>query len=172
MIDKKKTLDKWKPVLENMGVKDQSKLDWMSEYAEQHNLQDNTKQLRNEKIDDLLENQAKELLNDSATASTDFSGVLFPLVKKVAAQTIAMGNGVTQEDVDKAIVDRERIIRENREGKINEVLFDEEYEVQEVPEIPEIIGGIVPVTPMGAPIGNLMYLDYKYEGLTASTDEK
>ena len=38
-IDKKKALKKWTPILESLGVKDNDvKLDWMSEYAEYHAL--------------------------------------------------------------------------------------------------------------------------------------
>lgn len=35
-IDKNKALKKWSPILENLGVKDQDKQMWMSEYAEFH----------------------------------------------------------------------------------------------------------------------------------------
>ena len=35
-INKKKVLEKWAPVLENFGIKDKDKLEWLSEYAEKH----------------------------------------------------------------------------------------------------------------------------------------
>ena len=40
-IDKQKALKKWSPVLENMGVRDEDRLDWMSEYAEFHSINEN-----------------------------------------------------------------------------------------------------------------------------------
>lgn len=40
-IDKSKALKKWAPVLENMGVSGEDKLDWMSEYAEFHSINEN-----------------------------------------------------------------------------------------------------------------------------------
>jgi len=40
-IDKQKALKKWAPVLENMGVAGDEKLDWMSEYAEFHSINEN-----------------------------------------------------------------------------------------------------------------------------------
>jgi len=40
-IDKQKALKKWSPVLENMGVAGEDRLDWMSEYAEFHSINEN-----------------------------------------------------------------------------------------------------------------------------------
>ncbi len=40
-IDKQKALKKWAPVLENMGVTGEDRLDWMSEYAEYHSINEN-----------------------------------------------------------------------------------------------------------------------------------
>jgi len=40
-IDKQKALKKWAPVLENMGVAGEERLDWMSEYAEYHSINEN-----------------------------------------------------------------------------------------------------------------------------------
>jgi len=40
-IDKTKALNKWSPVLENMGILDADRLDWMSEYAEFHSINEN-----------------------------------------------------------------------------------------------------------------------------------
>lgn len=37
-IDKKKALKKWSPILESLGVADSSKVEWMSEYAEFHSI--------------------------------------------------------------------------------------------------------------------------------------
>lgn len=40
-IDKQKAFKKWAPVLENMGVSGEDRLDWMSEYAEFHSINEN-----------------------------------------------------------------------------------------------------------------------------------
>jgi hypothetical protein len=40
-IDKQKALKKWAPVLENMGVAGDERLDWMSELAEYHSINEN-----------------------------------------------------------------------------------------------------------------------------------
>lgn len=40
-IDKAKALKKWSPVLENMGVISEERLDWMSELAEYHSINEN-----------------------------------------------------------------------------------------------------------------------------------
>jgi hypothetical protein len=40
-IDKQKAIKKWAPVLENMGVTGDERLDWMSEYAEFHSINEN-----------------------------------------------------------------------------------------------------------------------------------
>ena len=39
-IDKKKAINKWSPVLENMGVAEE-RVEWMSEMAEFHSINEN-----------------------------------------------------------------------------------------------------------------------------------
>jgi len=41
LIDSKKAVAKWKPVLESLGVSDLTKQQWMAEYAEMHSLNEN-----------------------------------------------------------------------------------------------------------------------------------
>lgn len=41
IVDKQKALKKWTPVLESLNVSDSEKRDWMSEYAEMHQLNEN-----------------------------------------------------------------------------------------------------------------------------------
>jgi len=41
IIDNQKAINKWKPVLESLGVSDPYKMKWMSEYAEMHSLNEN-----------------------------------------------------------------------------------------------------------------------------------
>jgi hypothetical protein len=40
-IDSQKAINKWQPVLENMGVNDETRIGWMSEYAEYHSINEN-----------------------------------------------------------------------------------------------------------------------------------
>jgi hypothetical protein len=40
-IDKQKAVKKWGPVLENMGVTNEERIDWLSEYAEFHSINEN-----------------------------------------------------------------------------------------------------------------------------------
>lgn len=40
-VDKTKAIGKWTPVLENMGINDADRIDWMSEYAEFHSINEN-----------------------------------------------------------------------------------------------------------------------------------
>ena len=40
-IDKSKATKKWAPVLENMGVIVEDRVEWMSEYAEYHSINEN-----------------------------------------------------------------------------------------------------------------------------------
>ena len=40
-INKDKAVKKWTPVLENMGVTNEDRLDWLSEYAEYHTINEN-----------------------------------------------------------------------------------------------------------------------------------
>jgi len=40
-IDKQKAINKWAPVLENMGVIGEDRIDWMAEYAEYHAINEN-----------------------------------------------------------------------------------------------------------------------------------
>ena len=42
VVDKKKALKKWSPILESLGVTDNTAQDWMSEYAEYHSINENT----------------------------------------------------------------------------------------------------------------------------------
>lgn len=96
----------------------------------------------------------------SATQSeSSFDGIAFPIVRKVVAQTLG-GPTVTEED-------RNKIIEENRIGKIESIIDDVKFEPKEVPEINP---GIVPVKPLGMPQGNLFYMDFKYESSGTSSN--
>jgi hypothetical protein len=98
-IDKQKAMKKWSPVLENMGVAGEERLDWMSEYAEFHSINENAyanasnvsgmgaviaAQPNSLAGNTLLGNQA------NAIGSGDVGQNLLPVAMKIAAQTIGL----------------------------------------------------------------------------------
>jgi hypothetical protein len=104
-IDKQKALKKWSPVLENMGVTGEDRLDWMSEYAEYHSINENA--YSNATIAGMGSvqspqpsyfagyNQATVTSNSWDTTkgnfgSGDLGQNLLPVAMKIAAQTIGL----------------------------------------------------------------------------------
>ena len=103
-IDKQKALKKWSPVLENMGVEGEDRLDWMSEYAEYHSINENA--YANATIagmGSVLSPQPSAYpgFNQTTQTSTsydnrgnfgsgDLGQNLLPVAMKIAAQTIGL----------------------------------------------------------------------------------
>jgi hypothetical protein len=107
-IDKTKALKKWGPVLENMGVQSEEKLDWMSEYAEYHAINENA--YINASISGMGAVQSPQpsvfagstlnaspytntnytLSNTGNVGSGDLGQNLLPVAMKIAAQTIGL----------------------------------------------------------------------------------
>lgn len=100
-IDKAKALKKWSPVLENMGVEGEDRLDWMSEYAEYHSINENA--YLNAGIAGMgavLSPQPSTLAgalqgtnwsgNSGTPGSGDLGQNLLPVAMKIAAQTIGL----------------------------------------------------------------------------------
>lgn len=100
-IDKVKALKKWSPVLENMGVDGEDKLDWMSEYAEYHSINENA--YLNAGIAGMggvVAPQPSTLAgalqgtnwsgNSGTPGSGDLGQNLLPVAMKIAAQTIGL----------------------------------------------------------------------------------
>jgi hypothetical protein len=100
-IDKQKAFKKWAPVLENMGVQGEERLDWMSEYAEYHSINENA--YVNAGIAGMggvLAPQPSTLAgalqgtawssNSGAAGSGDLGQNLLPVAMKIAAQTIGL----------------------------------------------------------------------------------
>jgi len=141
---KKKALDKWKPILDSVGVTG-SKADWLSQYA--------SAQTANE---DFINQPTKE-----------FPSIL-PMVMKIAAQTIGMDlvsvqpmsgpGGTSKEEMDRI---KAEIKAENRDSKIDSVIEGSEYVEKKVEDHPDYNG----------PSSGLFYLDYTYGGSTSSSDE-
>jgi hypothetical protein len=97
----------------------------------------------------------------------NFSGIIFPIVRRVTAQTIGMG-GETKERIEK----RSRI------QKLKRILSDEEFsEIVDEETYKEILeikneGGLISVQPLSGPIGHLMYIDFVYGEKENSTTIK
>lgn len=96
-IDKSKALKKWTPVLENMGIKDDTRLDWMSEYAEFHSINENAYNNAGlAGMGSVLSPQPSAFpgvnvgANAGTTGSGDLGQNLLPVSMKIAAQTIGL----------------------------------------------------------------------------------
>ena len=104
-IDKQKALKKWAPVLENMGVAGEDRLDWMSEYAEFHSINENA--YVNSTLAGMGNVQSPQPstfagYNQATSTSTtwqqstgnfgsgDLGQNLLPVAMKIAAQTIGL----------------------------------------------------------------------------------
>lgn len=143
---KEDIMKKWSPILESMGVTNSH---WGN-------------------LSQLAENQSNHILEENTIASEQFPSLL-PIARKIAAQTIG---GMSKEE-------RERIESEvksqNRDGKIDALIEGKEYTEKKVEEHPDYKSGtdLVPVQPLSSPLGQLFYLDYKYDGnLINSTSHK
>tara|TARA_Y100000389_G_scaffold78103_1_gene74882 strand:- start:6356 stop:8026 length:1671 start_codon:yes stop_codon:yes gene_type:complete len=93
-IDKKKAINKWSPVLENMGVAGE-RVEWMSEMAEFHSINENAYANANVAgMGGVLSPQPSNLPGQTLAGGTDGSGDvgqnLLPVAMKIAAQTIGL----------------------------------------------------------------------------------
>ena len=93
-IDKKKAINKWSPVLENMGVAEE-RVEWMSEMAEFHSINENAYANANVAgMGGVLSPQPSNLPGQTLAGGTDGSGDvgqnLLPVAMKIAAQTIGL----------------------------------------------------------------------------------
>lgn len=100
-IDKQKAFKKWAPVLENMGVQGEERLDWMSEYAEYHSINENAyvnagiagmgSVLAPQPSTFAGALQGSAYTGGSGTpGSGDLGQNLLPVAMKIAAQTIGL----------------------------------------------------------------------------------
>jgi hypothetical protein len=100
-IDKQKALKKWSPVLENMGVTGEERLDWMSEYAEYHSINENAYVNAGlAGMGAVVSPQPSTLAgalignnwssNGGQPGSGDLGQNLLPVAMKIAAQTIGL----------------------------------------------------------------------------------
>ena len=101
-IDEKKAMNKWAPVLENMGIQDADRLQWMSEYAEYHAINENAyANVSNVSgLGGITAPQVSTLpgttigtnwsSNGGSNGSGDLGQNLLPVSMKIAAQTIGL----------------------------------------------------------------------------------
>src|ERR1035437_529087 len=101
-IDKQKAIKKWTPVLENMGVLDAERIDWMSEYAEFHSINENAYVNQNSLagLGNVIAptpglipgttNGANYTSQGGIVGSGDIGQQLLPVAMKIAAQTIGL----------------------------------------------------------------------------------
>jgi hypothetical protein len=98
-IDKSKASAKWSPILENMGVQGAERLDWMSEYAEQHTILENIAYGNLANISGMgnvisaqpSTNPGQTLtLPGGQAGSGDYGQQLLPVAMKIAAHTIGL----------------------------------------------------------------------------------
>jgi hypothetical protein len=96
-IDKQKAIKKWSPVLENMGVNSE-KIDWMSEYAEYHSINENAYVNASNLagMGAVVAPQPSLLAgqtignNSTLVGSGDVGQNLLPVAMKIAAHTIGL----------------------------------------------------------------------------------
>jgi hypothetical protein len=101
-IDKQKAMKKWSPVLENMGVAGEDRLDWMSEYAEYHSINENAYANASNVsgMGGVIAAQPSTLSgstignawsgNGGSLGNGDVGQNLLPVAMKIAAQTIGL----------------------------------------------------------------------------------
>lgn len=95
-FDKNKALKKWTPVLENMGVRNEERIDWMSEYAEIHSVLENVAYANQGNVmgmGNVVAAQPSALPGQTlgiASGSGDYGQQLLPVAMKIAAQTIGL----------------------------------------------------------------------------------
>lgn len=102
-IDKDKAFKKWSPVLENMGVRSEERIDWMSEYAEIHSILENVAYANQGNVMGMgavVSAQPSGFPgttvgtnwsgNGGTVGSGDYGQQLLPVAMKIAAQTIGL----------------------------------------------------------------------------------
>jgi len=128
MSEKENTLEKWNLVMGKMT-------------------NDNTTDLAS----GYIKNTVQDELDNSESIRTDFSDIMFPMVRRISASTIG-GGGMRKSNIQQLKENRINKIR-LLEGKIpNIVLPDDEH-----------FGGLISVTPMSSPSVSLFYMDYSYD---------
>ena len=98
IVDKQKAEKKWSPILEALHVEDPSKREWMSEYAELHQINENVSYATLGNVQGMgavLSPQPSATPGyiwgtDATAGSGDIGQNLLPVSMKIAAQTIGL----------------------------------------------------------------------------------
>jgi hypothetical protein len=135
-MDKQKIIEKWEGVFGKIGL--------------------TGSQLEN--ISQLAENQSNQILEETKTEEFP---TLLPIARQVAAKTIFNDLFFASDEEIKSVKDR--VIQENRDGKLGSILEDEvfvEKRLEDDDEYKKLKSK--GVSPLGLPTGQLFYIDYKY----------
>ena len=135
-MDKQKIIEKWEGVLGKIGL--------------------TGSQLEN--ISQLAENQSNQILEETKTEEFP---TLLPMAMKLAAKPISNDLFFASDEEIKSVKDR--VIQENRDGKLGSILEDEvfvEKRLEDDDEYKKLKSK--GVSPLGAPTSQLFYIDYKY----------
>lgn len=107
-IDKNKAVKKWSPILENMGINESERIDWMAEYAEMHAITESmatsgvgyANQGNVAGMGNVVSAQPSGLAgqtlnpgfgaNGGSVGSGDYGQQLLPVAMKIAGQTIGL----------------------------------------------------------------------------------
>lgn len=130
---KEDIMKKWAPILGSMGLTG-SKLDNLSQ----------------------LENQSNQILEEDKQ-EFEFPSLL-PTAMKISAKTLCFAS---EEEINEV---KSRVQSENRDGKIEAIIEGGEFTEKKLEDDVEYKNLMKKgVTPLSAPVGNLFYLDFKYD---------
>ncbi len=99
LVDKAKALKKWAPILDNLKVTDDDKREWMAEYAEMHQMNENVSYVTLDTLQGMGAVTSPTVgtipgsvwqTGSGAVGSGDVAQNLLPVSMKIAAQTIGL----------------------------------------------------------------------------------
>ena len=141
-INKKKVLEKWSPILEKMDIKDPVRKEWMSEYAEYHQIHENVAYANLANI-------------------TGMGAVLSPVPSSIPGQTASGGGPVTGVAGDAY----------GNGGAVGSGDYGQQLFPIAMKIAAQTIGlDLVAVKPSPGPVIDLMYIDYRYDDGIASSN--
>lgn len=142
---KEDLLKKWAPVLDGMKLQDNQK-NWMTDYLANQYTEQHKELLNNTPL--------SSLSGDTSGSTTNFNGIVFPMVRRVFSQLIGES------------FDEEGYTNEKRKSVISDILEDKPVDYDKLEDMKKDFkkgSDLVSVQPMSMPIGKLLYLDFKYE---------
>jgi hypothetical protein len=93
-INKKKVMDKWSPILDKMSINESARREWMAEYAEYHQINENVGYVNQGNLSGMGAVVSPQVGATpgvpGAPGSGDLGQQLLPVAMKVAAQTIGL----------------------------------------------------------------------------------